>query len=242
MGVAGVLVLCGGCQILIGLDEGTLQDAASGEGGSGGATTAAEATAVASSSSSSGAGGGAACGLGHLVISEIRSRGINQSSDEFIELFNATDAAVTLDSKWEITERTASGSTYSVRWTGKGKSVPAFGHYLIGGKTYSQAPAADDLETSGISDASSIVLAHDGMTIDAVCYYYGMNPFNATYTCEGTPVLNPHDMTTATNSDASIARRPDGAGGDCTDSGDNVSDFIVQMPAKPASTLSPPAP
>jgi hypothetical protein len=176
------------------------------------------------------------------LISEVRSRGPNQSSDEFIELFNATGAAVTLDGTWEIMERPASGSSYGVRWTGTGKSVPAFGHYLIGGVAYTQAPAPDSFETGSISDASSLVLYHRGQMVDAVCYYYGANPFNGSYTCEGTPVLNPHNMTTSTDRDASIARRPGGAAGNCTDTGDNAADFIVETPSTPESTLSPPTP
>jgi hypothetical protein len=192
--------------------------------------------------SSSGSDGGATCGIGHLVISEIRSRGPNQSSDEFIELFNATGAPIVLDGTWQVAERTATGASYAVRWTGSGKSVLAWGHYLIAGSSYTQMPAPDSLETGSVSDASSLVLSHAGSTVDAVCYYYGTNPFNSSYTCEGTPVLNPHNMTTTTDQDASIERRPGGAAGNCTDTGNNAADFVVQMPSTPQSTASPPTP
>jgi hypothetical protein len=195
-----------------------------------------------STSASSGSSGGATCGIGHLVISEVRSRGPNQSSDEFIELFNATGAAVMLDGTWQIMQRAASVSSYGACWTGKGRSVPPWGHFLIAGQAYTQAPAPDDTEAVGIADAASLVLAHAGVTVDAVCYYHGSNPFNGTYTCEGTPVPNPHDMTTSTDSDASIERKPGGAGGNCTDTGDNASDFITQTPSTPENTASPPTP
>jgi hypothetical protein len=42
--------------------------------------------------------------------------------------------------------------------------------------------------------------------------------------------------------DASIERKPGGAGGNCTDTGDNASDFTAQTPATPMSTASPPTP
>ena len=78
--------------------------------------------------------------------------------------------------------------------------------------------------------------------MDAVCYYFGSNPFDATFTCEGTPILNPHDNTTNTDTDASIERKPGGTAGNCTDTGDNASDFQATMPATPLCTSSPPTP
>jgi hypothetical protein len=235
--VGGLVVLSEGCQLLIGLDGGHPRGT-SGVGG----TTSTTGPSSSSAAASSGSSGGATCDIGHLVISEIRSRGPGQSSDEFIELFNATDTVVTLDDTWEIRERAAGMSSYSACWTGKGKDVPAWGHYLIAGQGYTQMPAPDDADTMGVADAASLVLAHAGTTVDAVCYYYGSNPFNGTYTCEGTPVVNPHDMTTSTDSDASIERKPGGAAGNCTDTGDNADDFITQMPSTPENTMSPPTP
>ncbi len=233
------LLLGGGCQILIGLDGGHPR----GTGGVGGTTSSSAGPSASSTTSSSGAGGGAAtCSIGHLVMSEIRSRGPEGSTDEFIALFNATDAAVTLDGTWQITQRPASDSSYSVCWTGNGESVPAWGHYLIAGHSYKQTPTPDDTETLGIADAASLVLSHAGTTVDVVCYYYGSDPFNGTYTCEGTPAVNPHDDTSSTDSDASLARKPGGAGGNCTDTGDNAGDFITQTPATPENTMSPPTP
>jgi hypothetical protein len=126
--------------------------------------------------------------------------------------------------------------------------MPAWGHFLIGGTGYTETPAADESLTSGVTDATSVRLVHAGATVDAVCYYFdatSMAAFDATYTCEGTAVSNlPHDNsnTTASNVDVSIERKPGGAGGNCTDSGDNASDFMMQMPATPMSSQSAPTP
>jgi hypothetical protein len=159
-----------------------------------------------------------------------------------VALFNATGAAVMLDGTWQITQHQASDSSSSVLWTGTGAGVPAFGHYLIAGHSYKQTPTADATETLGIADAASLVLTHAGSTVDVVCYYYGSNPFDATFTCAGTPAVNPHDNTSTTDTDASLGRKPGGPGGNCTDTGNSAADFIAQMPSTPEDTASPPTP
>jgi hypothetical protein len=191
---------------------------------------------------------GGMCTIGHVVLSEVRSRGAGGAADEFIELFNATDVAVTLDNTWSIKGRSTTSTTYTSRWTGSGLVVPAWGHFLIGGTSYTETPAADSSLSSGITDASSLELVQSGTTVDAVCYYFDsttLAAFDATYTCEGTPVSNlPHDNTTAgaSDSDSSIERAPGGTGGNCTDTGNNSADFVTQAPATPQSTTSAPTP
>ena len=184
------------------------------------------------------------------MISEVRSRGAGGAADEFIELYNPTGAPVTLDANWKIEARSNSSTSYSGRWTGTGKVIPAHGHFLIVGGTYAQTPAGDETLSTGITDATSLRLVNNTVTIDAVCYAFDaatQMPFvtDATYSCEGMPASNlPHDNTnsTASTADASIERKPGGAGGNCTDTGDNASDFANQMPATPMSSLSPPTP
>jgi hypothetical protein len=111
-----------------------------------------------------------------------------------------------------------------------------------------QTPTADDKLSSGITDATSIRLVQAGATIDAICYAYSpvtQAAFDATYTCEGTPVSNlPHNdgSGAASNVDMSLERQPGGMGGSCSDVGDNSIDFAPRMPAGPESTLSPPTP
>jgi len=174
------------------------------------------------------------------VISEIRTRGAGGASDEFIELFNASGSPITLDTSWSIGGRSSTGTAYTTRWTGSGKAVPAWGHYLLGGSSYTQTPA-DDTE-SGITDAGGLHLIHAGTTVDTLCYLYGTVTLDSTYACAGTPVVNPHDNSTSTDVDASVERLPGGAGGNCTDTGNNAADFAVQTPATPQNTASAPTP
>jgi hypothetical protein len=223
------------------------------------ATTPADATSAADAAAESGISVDAsdaaspvdsgACALGHVVISEIRSRGLGGATDEFVELYNPTATPVTLDSAWVIQSRSSTAATYSTCWTGSGKSVPAYGHYLIAGTGYVQTPTKDDTLVVGITDAASLQLIQSSSAIDAVCFSFDVAGSTALmgvgYVCEGTPVSNlPHDNTTssASNSDVSIERRPGGAGGNCTDTGDNASDFETQAPATPQDTTSNPTP
>ncbi|HVY47846.1 MAG TPA: lamin tail domain-containing protein [Minicystis sp.] len=171
----------------------------------------------------------------HVVFSEIRSRGPAGSGDEFVELYNPTPAAVALDASWHIDGRSDTAGSYTTRWTGAaGKTIAAHGHFLIGGSSY--AGTVDGTMTS-ITDATSLKLVQSGATVDAVCYAYSATTaghFGGTYTCEGTVIpFNPHDNSSATNTDASIERRPGGAAGNCIDTDDNAADFQAIMPSTP---------
>jgi len=228
--------------------SGAASSSAASGGGAGGAMSSAESSSSAQSSagvSSSGTGGPPACALGHLVISEIRSRGMGSAADEFIELYNAASSDVTLGSGWLIEGRSATAAAYSKRWQGSGKTIPRQGHYLIAGTKYLQLPAEDDALTSSITDASSLRLTYLGATIDAVCYSFdaltASELEDPSFTCEGTPTTNgPHDDTSSaqSNIDASLERRNQG----CADSGVSATDFKAISPAHPENTASPAVP
>jgi Lamin Tail Domain len=190
------------------------------------------------------------CANDHLVISEVRSRGAAGASDEIIEIYNPTSAAVVLDATWKVEARSSTASTYgTARWTGNGKSIPAHGHYLLTNTSYTQSPAHDDpTTTTGITDASSIRLVHNATVVDAVCYGFSAATKSALqvagYDCEGTPADNlPHNNTSGVgDADVSLQRLPGGALGNCIDTGDNAADFITTTPAAPQSSTSPATP
>jgi len=198
------------------------------------------------------AAGTCSCGDGHLVISEVRTRGAAGAFDEFVELYNPTSCDVALDTTWILDVRSNSVASYTKRWTGAvGQMVPAHGHFLIVGPSYAQMPAKDASLSSGITDAASLVLKQNLMTIDAVCFGYNMatlavfTAVGSTYVCEGTPVSNlPHNDTTngSSNADASLDRKPGGGSGNGTDSGDSAKDFQPLTPASPQSSASAPTP
>jgi hypothetical protein len=216
--------------------------------GAGGQGTAASSTTSSSSAASS--AGGSPCTLDHLVISEIRSRGLGGAADEFVELYNPTAAPVTLDSSWTLQSRGSGAFTYATRFTGGGQIVPAHGHFLIAGPGYTQSPAPDiQLAAALTSDAGSVILVQDLVTtIDAVCFFYDSGSLAIItnildpYVCEGMPVDNPHDDSTGTNTDKSLERQPGGGLGNCTDTDDNASDFAIRSPATPENAQGKPVP
>jgi hypothetical protein len=189
---------------------------------------------------------GTTCMLPNLLISEIRSRGAGGASDEFVELFNPTAAPITLDATWALSARSTTTGAYATRYAGTGIVVPAHGHALIVGTGYTQMPTRDDVLLVGLTDATSLVLLHNGMPVDAVCFGFDATTLAAfattSFVCGGTPANNsPHDNTSsnASSVDVSLERKPGGALGNCTDSKNNAMDFVTQTPATPMSTASP---
>jgi large repetitive protein len=183
------------------------------------------------------------------VISEVRSRGAAGGSDEFIELWNPTGAPIALDATWTLEGRSATGAAYNARWKGAaGMAIPAHGHFLLGGNTYTQSPSPDATLLTGFTDATSLRLMQGATIVDALCYAYSSATamaFDATYSCEGTPASNlPHNdgSSAASNVDASLERLMGGSSGSCIDTDNNASDFAPRSPSGPESSQSPPTP
>jgi hypothetical protein len=183
----------------------------------------------------------------HVVLSEIRSRGPGGASDEFVELYNPTSQPVTLDNTWKLEVRSATAASYSTRFTGAGQVIPAHGHFLLNGSAYAGAVTPDAKLSSGITDAASVRLSHGGAVVDAVCYQYNATTLAAltdpakAYSCRGTPVSNlPHNdgSSVASNSDASLERKPGGAAGNAGDTGDSATDWQSLKPSAPQNTQS----
>lgn len=98
----------------------------------------------------------------HVMISEIQIAG-NSSNDEFVELYNPTDAEVNLEG-WRLRKTSASGaSTANLASTIYG-SIPAHGYFLIAHPNYDGAAYADLLYTatsSGIAANNHVILYND---------------------------------------------------------------------------------
>jgi uncharacterized repeat protein (TIGR01451 family) len=167
----------------------------------------------------------------NVVISEFRTRGPDGGNDEFVELFNPTNALVDI-SGWQIRASTASGSSTGNRYTMPGGTQIQSGqHYLIVGSTYSgTVPGEIGAQlSSGTADEGGLALTlSDGTTIiDQV----GMSV--ATVYKEGIP-LQP--LTTDTN--RSYERIMD-ATGSCVDANDNSLDYFIRSPSDPQNLASP---
>jgi hypothetical protein len=181
--------------------------------------------------------GTCACGDG-MVFSEFRSRGPNGGLDEIVELFNASDAAITLTTDYTIVARDVNGASFSLRWTGNGQVVPPHTHFLITGSAYTGAVAADAVLVTGITDSSAIVLRDGGSAVDVMCVCDGgaCSPLASSGDCEGTPAKNPSQVPIGSD-DRSIERKLGQPSGHCVDTGDTESDFVA-IPSDPQNLAS----
>ncbi len=232
-------------------------------GGAGGATSSSSTSTSSSTTSSSTTSSSGGRTSPALVLSQVKTRGLGGGTDEWVEIYNPGSAPVTFDGSWSVAARTATGGLagcatviYTTRFSGGGQVIPSHGHILYGYPTgFSEAattPADAPYAVSvGISDAASVVLVHGATVIDALCFYYDSATTRSTrrleavqqpFTCSGTPVMNLHDNTTASDNNQSLERKPGGAGGNTMNTHDNASDFIAQATADPHDLTSVPVP
>lgn len=200
--------------------------------------------------------GDGSTGTGMLVISQVQTRGTGGGNDEFIEIYNPGSAPVTFDATWSITVRNGTVGTVgcaaalpSTLYTGTGLVIPSHKHLLLATSAYSETTvSADAAFSAGIPDAASLVLVHAAATVDALCFAYDatttttLTTCAVAFTCEGAPATNPHNSATTTNTDASLERKPGGAGGNATDTNANSADFATNVAADPHDLASPPVP
>jgi hypothetical protein len=194
-----------------------------------------------------------ACGGTHPLISEVKSRGANGATDEFVELYNPSASPVTLDNTWHLDARSYDAASYVNKWVGTGVVLASHAHYLIAGAGYTMNALPDANLSSGISDAASLRLTHGAganpPVVDAVCYSYSAttlaNLEGVSFICEGTPVSNlPHNDSPggASDTDVSIGRKPGGGAGNCVDSQNSSADFATLNPPDPQDLASAPTP
>ncbi|NUP12057.1 MAG: protein kinase [Polyangiaceae bacterium] len=171
---------------------------------------------------------------GVVIISEVRSRGPDGGSDEFVELYNAGSTNVTLSSDWVLEWRTETGVKYSAAFTGSGQVVGPGRHVLLAGTGYPADLPRDGVLSPGISDEGSLVLRRGGEVVDAVCFSCGRNGMSD-HTCEGDIA---EKSGCAHNADRSLERKPGGDAGSCADTDDNGADFADVSPSTPETLAS----
>ncbi|HET7520084.1 MAG TPA: lamin tail domain-containing protein [Candidatus Limnocylindria bacterium] len=173
----------------------------------------------------------AAAQLTHLVISEVMTGGAS-ASDEFIELYNPTGAALPVEGL-ELIYVTASGSTVTAkaRWSAGASAIPSGAHLLVANAAGAFAALADVVYTNGLAaTGGSVALRIDGAStaIDAVGWG------NATSTWLEPPA------TAAVAAGHSLERLPGGAAGSGQDTEQNSVDFADQPVPQPQNAAAPP--
>ena len=169
----------------------------------------------------------------HLVVSEVVTGGAS-ASDELIELYNPTPAALPLEGL-ELIYVSASGATITRRalWSLGSPLVPAGGHVLVANEAGLYAPVADATYASGMAaTGGSVALRIQGAAtaIDAAGWGSAASSW-----IEGSPAPAP-------DAGASLERLPGGTLGSTQDTDDNLADFSVRLVPEPQNLGSPPTP
>jgi hypothetical protein len=174
-----------------------------------------------------------AAGVDHLVLSEVMTGGTS-ASDELIELYNPSTAALPLEGL-ELVYVTASGATVSRRaaWDLGAPQIAPGSHLLVANELGIFAPIADAVYATGMAaTGGSVALRIQGAAtaIDAI----GWGSAAGTWV-EGTAAPAPP-------AGASLERLPGGPAGSTVDTNDNAADFTTRPTPDPQNSGSPPVP
>ena len=165
-----------------------------------------------------------------IVLSEFRTNGPGGAEDEFIEVFNAGSTSIDLDG-WRFRHT----GVLNVDFYTFSSVVLAPGqHYLVAHTNSPLAGSADDT-WSGLNYGSSWgdILLRDagGGVVDLVGWDGGSNPIQ----WEGTKLPS----YTGGSADRSYERLDGGGAGNCTDTDDNLADWVFTAVATPRLSTDP---
>lgn len=168
-------------------------------------------------------------GSAHLVVSEVTTGGVS-ASDEFIEIYNPTAAALPLEGL-EVVYVTATGATITRKasWAAGAAVVLPGAHLLVANEAGIFASLADVTYANGLSAIGGSVALRIGgaaLAIDAV----GWGTAASTW-LETRPA-------TAPAASSSLERLPGGAAGSTQDTDDNLVDFAAQSIPDPQNSAS----
>jgi large repetitive protein len=193
---------------------------------------------------------------GHVVISEIAGQGLTVNGDDYIELYNPTNAAVDITG-WKLLYRTASTTSttvnYSVLATLPNATIKAHGYYLVAANAYSTSTVPADHLWGGTDISGSlgnVRLGKADMTVD---------PANLTGVVDtvgygnGRTVVETAAAPSPPGKGGSIERKARasstaasmGVGGDDElagngyDSDNNSTDFLPRVERQPQNSQSP---
>ena len=180
---------------------------------------------------------------GQVLISEFRLRGAAGAADEFVELYNNTDAAITVSTAdgsegWALDASQADGATrFTAATVPVGTVIPARGHYLFAAQNYSlnSRAAADFYYTPSLSQAD--IADNTGLALYSTANRANFAPANRLdavgFTGAPAPDREGTGLTPIATSDAdySYVRGIIGAtSGNLRDSDNNTADFTLVSP------------
>ena len=185
-----------------------------------------------------------------VVFGEVQTRGTGGASDEFIEIYNLSGTTVNIGN-YKIRYRPCDGaSLYTLFTFTAGEALMPYQHFLITGGGYNGTVAGNGTISRSSGDCGQLQLQDaSNNPIDTLVYTWSgsTQPTGGWVGIEGEDYdANPHDNTTSTNQDTSMARKPDTlsqAGGhkNGQDTDNNSSDFLTTSTSSPENRDSPTA-
>jgi hypothetical protein len=197
--------------------------------------------------------GGTTPNAGDVLISEFRSEGPAGATDEFVELYNNTDSAITVQASdatagWSVHALDATGtSSIEIAVIPNGTVIPARGHYLLAGSAYSLRSLtvsdlnynADIPNNTGVAlfRTTSISPFNAADRLDAIGFFGATGAFPDMFR-EGSGITGPNTI----GLQYSYVRRTL-ANGNPRDTNENAPDVaLVSTSAAPGSVLGAPGP
>lgn len=160
----------------------------------------------------------------HIVISEIQTGSVSDSSQEFVELYNPTSTSISVDN-WTVEYASAAGTTWTKKATLTG-TIPAFGYFLLATAGYA---SGDGIMTSGLAGTSGHIRLKNtnGAVIDLVGWGAATHP-------EGSAI----DAPTSGGSIERVPGRLNSLAGNGEDNDNNATDFVLRETAEPQRSTS----
>lgn len=178
----------------------------------------------------------------NVVISEIQISGANSTTDEFVELYNASSSDVDL-TDYKLTRKT-SGGTESVLIEDLGGTIPAHGFYLLANENYTGLIVGDETYSGNIAVDNSVILYDSTGTtvVDKVGIGSEAEGEGGTYTSVPDDGRSVERKANASSTKASMESGADQYAGNGWDSDDNAANFIYRTTSEPQnfeSSLEP---
>jgi hypothetical protein len=170
----------------------------------------------------------------HLVISEFRTRGPANASDEFIEIYNPTGSAVLLTG-WKIRKSSGCGGVLTDLVTIGAVNLAPGQHYLIGNSPNYTGPVDQSYSTTIADDGGIALIDSSNNIVDQVgmCDLTTYKEFNPSSPAFLSPLSG--------NANQSYERKTGGSYGNCFDTDDNSVDFILNpSSSNPQNSTSAP--
>ncbi|MDD1475715.1 ExeM/NucH family extracellular endonuclease [Arthrobacter sp. H16F315] len=192
----------------------------------------------------------AAAGSSPVIINEAYLSGGSAGSaykNKFVELYNTSDAAVSLDG-WSVQYRPGTGTAAPSATASLTGSIPAKGYFLVKGGTNSSASTAPELPAADVSatgfnpsgTTGTIVLAKQATALDPLATGSVVEPANVADLL-GYGTSNTFETQAATapsgNTDVKSLNRGNGA-----DSNNNAADFTLNATITPKAANGVAAP